>query len=69
MVISFKHKTAVLNFIIFYLTKPIHLKKTSFSNKTRKLIKIIRIKQKLMLTLLKIRLLLKEKTSSKKLSP
>ena len=69
MVISFKHKTAVLNFIIFYLTKPIHLKKTSFSNKTRKSIKIIKIKQKLMLTLLKIRLLLKEKTSSKKLSP
>ena len=27
MVISFKHKTAVLNFIIFYLIKPIHEKR------------------------------------------
>ena len=55
MVISFKHKTVVLNFITFYLIKPIHKKKTSFSNKTRKSIKILETKQKLMLTLLKIR--------------
>ena len=53
MVISFKHNDC-LKFIIFY---------------SRKSTKILKRKQKVTLTLLKKRLLLKQKTSSKKPNP